>query len=193
MNVFLFSGGLDLPALSPIPQSPASPASASTTPSSIEATSPITSKTKPVAQQRVQIADLPKLETEPKLEHLGKDRYGCSRLLHWWLVKAGYTNDLFVLPDPDSDTDSDLNFKPDAYIVLCRACSQWTDLCLDSDPDSDPKALLYPFLGLISVPKSVSESVSGNVNKPAVNDWFGASASILASYLIMTEATHLVY
>ena len=51
----------------PFPQSPASPASASTTPSSIEATSPITSKTKPVAQHRVQIADLPKLETEPKL------------------------------------------------------------------------------------------------------------------------------
>lgn len=65
------SGSLDLPALSPIPQSPLSPISGATTPSSIDLSSPASSKAKTPTSP---VVELPKLETEHKLEHLGKDR-----------------------------------------------------------------------------------------------------------------------
>ena len=57
---------------------------------------------------------------------------------------------LFTLPDTDSETDRNTDSKPN-----------------DSDPDSDLDScsLLYPFLGWIFIPGSVSESVSHHVNK----------------------------
>ncbi len=75
-----FAGHLDLASLSPVPQSPASPSSAVTTPSSAtDAVSPLQYKSKMAASPGAGAAtsslqDLPKLETEPKLEHLGRNR-----------------------------------------------------------------------------------------------------------------------
>ena len=50
---------------------------------------------------------------------------------------------LFILPDTDSGIDSDVDAKPDGYIVLYRTCSNFTD----SNPylNSDPQLLLHPF------------------------------------------------
>ena len=54
------------------------------------------------------------------------------------------SNGWLTLPDTDSVTESDLDSKPDGYIILCRKCSHYTD----SDPyiDFDPQSRLYPFL-----------------------------------------------
>ena len=73
---------------------------------------------------------------------------------------------LFTLPDTDSDTNLDLDSKPDGYLVLYRNCSHRTDSDSDSDLDLDPCLVLYPFSGWISAPGSGTNSVSGNVNKP---------------------------
>ena len=75
---------------------------------------------------------------------------------------------LFTLPDTDSATDSDSDYKPDGNIVLCRTCPRCTDSDLDPEPDWDPQSLLNPFLGRITVPRLGSKSVSCNVNKPRV-------------------------
>ena len=61
----------------------------------------------------------------------------------------------------NSGTESDLDSKPDDYILLCRACSHCADS--DSHPYPDPVAT---FLGQICVPGLESESVFGNVNNP---------------------------
>ena len=73
---------------------------------------------------------------------------------------------LFTLPDTDSATDSDSDYKPDGNIVPYRNYSHCTDSDLDSEPDPDPQSLLNPFLGRITVPRLGSKSVSYNVNKP---------------------------
>ena len=76
-------------------------------------------------------------------------------------IKVSHSYGLFTLPNTDSDLDS----KPDGYIMLCRKCSHCTDSDSDSDPDPDPKSLLYPFLGWISVLRSGSDSLPGSINK----------------------------
>ena len=70
-------------------------------------------------------------------------------------------NGLFSLPNTDSGTSSDSDYKPHGYIVLCRTCSHCTDSDSDSNLDSDLQLLLYPILGWISVPGLEYESVSG--------------------------------
>ena len=45
---------------------------------------------------------------------------------------------LFTLPDTGSDSDSDLDSKPDGYIVLCRSFH------IGSDPDLDPCTESFP-------------------------------------------------
>ena len=50
----------------------------------------------------------------------------------------------------------------------------------DSNPDPDPKSLLHPFLGWISMQRSVSEAVSGNVNKPFMaGEWDGGKFGLV--------------
>ena len=72
----------------------------------------------------------------------------------------------FTLTETDSGTDSDLDSKPDGYIVLCRTCSH----CTDSDSD----LYFYFCIGQESRSKSVFDSVSDNVNEP-FNNFNGTS------------------
>ena len=60
---------------------------------------------------------------------------------------------LFILPDTGFGTDSNLDSKPDDYIVLCRICSHCINSDLDPYPDSDLQLLPDPFLGWIPVPR----------------------------------------
>ena len=60
-------------------------------------------------------------------------------------------------------TDLDSDSKPNGYIVLYRNCSDCMDL--DSNPDLDPYHYCSHFWDGYSIPGSVSESVSGNVNE----------------------------
>ena len=82
-----------------------------------------------------------------------------------WSPKTSQNNRTMIMANlhfqtQDSVTDSDSDSKSHSYIVLYRTCSHCTD------SDSDPQSILYPFLGLISVPKLRSVSISVNVNKP---------------------------
>ena len=76
------------------------------------------------------------------------------------------SNTYGLLPDMDSDTNSNSDSKLDGYIVLYRNCSQREDSNLDSNSDWDARSLLHPFCGWISITRLGSECVSGNVNKP---------------------------
>ena len=67
----------------------------------------------------------------------------------------------YLLVQMDSGKTSDLDSKPDVYIVLCRTCLHCTD------SDSDPCSLsLYRGIGQELESESVSQSVSDNVNEP---------------------------
>ena len=73
-------------------------------------------------------------------------------------------NGLVTLPATDSVNNSVSDSKSNGNVVLYSHCSHCTDFVPNFDPD--PQSLLCPFLGQISIPRSGSESVSGNVNKP---------------------------
>ena len=75
---------------------------------------------------------------------------------------------LFTLTETDSGTDSDSDYEPGGYIVLCKTCSHRTD------SDSDP----YFCTGQGCELESVPESDSGNVNEALQWIWFpGARGS----------------
>ena len=67
---------------------------------------------------------------------------------------------LFTLPDSDTDSNSDSDYKPNGYVTLCGMIHSY---CTESDSDSSPN---YQTIVMGSESDSVLESGSVNVNKP---------------------------
>ena len=84
---------------------------------------------------------------------------GMETIINYRRKETYAYNGLFTLLGAGSATESDLDSKPDGYIVLCTACSHCMDLDSDPNPDTDHQLLLYTFLGRIFVPRLRSESV----------------------------------